>query len=359
MDAYRVVVIIYFSFLFFLGCVGNGFLLAVFWKNRTYSSVIVFIKALAITDFYVCFTMPVGIVYWLRQEHGGLEENFCKIFQFTIGTGYTLTFCLIFLVALDRYLAIYHTEKSLFSVTVSHANILVLSAWILCHVGNLIKVVFGQFLQIRPGVTFCAEDTEGAVYITYSFLAFIFVLCCIVVIWINFQIIQAVKRQSQTIPIGNAAQRANRPAQGVNGQRHKDGGPGQMTVIELDKTNMADQTQTQDQTKSSNKTANESKLQTKPRPKRAKRSKVITSLTKMLAVTTLVYVATTLPTIIIFFIPLDTEHNIALNYPLLYAVYLLLKYLFFIDSVTKPFIYYAVSRTFREQVRDFIKQISV
>lgn len=362
MEVYQWMMIIYFAILFLVGCVGNVMLLAIFWKSKNYSSVIVFIKALAVTDFYVCFTKPVGIIYWLLLGDQ-LDETFCKIFQFTVGTGYVLTFCMIFLVALDRYLAIYHTETSLCSVTVSHANILVILVWVCCHAGTVIKILFGQYLQEHDGKVFCAEDTTDGVYVSYSFMAFIFVLCCIVVLWINFQIIQAVKRQSKTTPnilrLNKPVQDATSSVEALTEKDRNQGDKQETMIVELDN---ADDVHT-DKLKEQKKPSNEAVKKTRPpnvsKPKRAKRSKVITSLTKMLAVVTLVYVATSLPTIIIFFVPLKSELEIVTNFPFFYGLYLLLKYLFFIVSIVKPFIYYAVSRTFREQVRDFVKQLGM
>ncbi|KAJ8022642.1 Orexin receptor type 2 [Holothuria leucospilota] len=360
MEIYQWLMIFYFAILFLVGSIANILLLAIYWKNKNHSSVIVFIKALAITDFYVCFTKPVGIFYWLLQDYS-LDNSFCKVFQFTIGTGYTLTFCMIFLVALDRYLAIYHTEGS-FSVTAQHAMILVAAAWLLCHVGNIIKIMLSDDLQLQFGKYFCAERADGSVYVMYGFLAFVFVLCSMVVLWLNFQIIQALKRQSQTKPEGSIP-RINQKMQGLSRAEVFKGTSEeqqQAKLVDLEshdspKKGKSEKMPSKQLTRTT--TSKTGHHQKEGKPVKAKKSKVITSLTKMLAVVTLLYVATSLPSIIIYFVPLDSEFWIAQQSPILYALYLLLKYLFFVDSIVKPFIYYAISRTFREQCRDFFKQL--
>ncbi|XP_013418891.1 uncharacterized protein LOC106179711 [Lingula anatina] len=121
-----------------IGAVGNMFVLNVFWSLRNKNTSAILIIALAVVDFIACILVIPGQVfinYYLFQF-----DVFCKLMMYLTYVGVVLDFCLLFAIAVDRYVAICKpTVRSINTRCMKGATILL--------------TIFSILVCIPPGLT--------------------------------------------------------------------------------------------------------------------------------------------------------------------------------------------------------------
>lgn len=126
----QVIYPIMYLFIFFLGAVGNGLSIYVFFQTSQRTSVNIYMQNLAISDLMFVSTLPFRATYFLLGSRWIFGDIVCRIMTYTL---YMNMYCSIyFLTALSvvRFVAIVHPFKRGKVTNMKYARIICVAIWI-------------------------------------------------------------------------------------------------------------------------------------------------------------------------------------------------------------------------------------
>ncbi|NXB03498.1 CLTR2 protein, partial [Cnemophilus loriae] len=130
-DGFKQVIypIMYLS-IFFLGAVGNGLSIYVFFQTSQTTSVNIYMQNLAISDLMFVSTLPFRATYFLLRSRWIFGDVVCRIMTYTL---YVNMYCSIYFLAVlsvVRFIAIVHPFKHGKVTNTKHAKITCVAIWI-------------------------------------------------------------------------------------------------------------------------------------------------------------------------------------------------------------------------------------
>ncbi|KAL8574074.1 hypothetical protein ACOMHN_064272 [Nucella lapillus] len=177
-DAEHIILYLALSFFSILGVIGNAIAFYIFFKRRNSSTSVIFILALAGTDFITCLvTVPFTMVFeamLYRLYYDGL----CKLYMFFVTSTIPFSSLIMAGIAVDRYLCICHPFLHVLNVQRARIAVLCLALPAFTF-GIITSMSHGQFLMQKRllingtfllGTNISKEKVVQPLFRPYSFL---------------------------------------------------------------------------------------------------------------------------------------------------------------------------------------------
>ncbi|NXT64096.1 CLTR2 protein, partial [Chaetops frenatus] len=126
----QVIYPIMYLFIFFLGAVGNGLSIYVFFQIPQRTSVNIYMQNLAISDLMFVSTLPFRVTYFLLGSHWIFGDILCRIVTYTL---YMNMYCSIYfltVLSVVRFIAIVHPFKRIKVTNTKCARITCVAIWV-------------------------------------------------------------------------------------------------------------------------------------------------------------------------------------------------------------------------------------
>ena len=154
----QVCIVSLLSLVVIIGVPGNVLIILVYAGKRKKSTAHMLILALAFTDLFVCFVLPVIIYDFLTGVNGSIEV--CLVKHYASGLSVHLSFVLSGVIALDRFFVISQPHRHVLKVT--HVKKVVFVCLLLSGIITIPTFVNTGMLkvQVSPEYTFTDCSSE-------------------------------------------------------------------------------------------------------------------------------------------------------------------------------------------------------
>ncbi|XP_052093791.1 galanin receptor type 1-like [Mytilus californianus] len=196
---YRFAVPAIFLIFMITGMLGNGLVVLVFIKNKTFRTITnMFLLNLAVTDLmYLSFCVPFGATryykgYWI------FGNTLCKFVQYMMTVCLSLHVLTLTAVGIDRYLAIVHPIIALSIRTKKRCIFVIFCIWFLS-LSSFMPVIFiNREFKASQFMAFCLEElseTDSKIYAIAMLVLFYVIPQCI----LGFCYLQIARRMKETM----------------------------------------------------------------------------------------------------------------------------------------------------------------
>ncbi|NXW65134.1 CLTR2 protein, partial [Eurystomus gularis] len=178
-----------YLFIFFLGAVGNGLSIYVFFQpSQRKTSVNIYMQNLAVSDLMFVSTLPFRATYFLLGSHWIFGDVVCRIMTYTL---YVNMYCSIYfltVLSVVRFIAIVYPFKHWRLTNMKYARIICAAIWLFVLVASsplLSKEIAGysnpaKCLDLHPSSTHRLLMMNGFVLIVGFILPFCTIIVCYV-----------------------------------------------------------------------------------------------------------------------------------------------------------------------------------
>ncbi|XP_030842637.1 gastrin/cholecystokinin type B receptor-like [Strongylocentrotus purpuratus] len=368
MEPYVGVLVAFHVVLMAVGIPGNLLVFLVTASRTPKKSVHVFVIALAVADLLACCLMPFSIHYWLTFNNQQ-SSILCKIHIFTNFVSVFTSMFLTTAVAFDRYFAVCYPLKTFLNLPRSFK--VCVGCFVNAFVCSLPSVFAFDIHSYGPSVSNCTPTAnQWLIKGIYGIIAFAFLLSTVVLIILYLQMCIMIRRQAhfrarvapapnpapihespspndiQTIsdkaPVASSS--TNRPIEDYkvpeSSSVHCSHGPHLAVPV------------THAWSQSSHKSE-------RPLPEKTERQNrnagvacamadgIRNKTTKMLILSTVVFIASWLPNILIKAISTTQYQGLSQFHPAILITTKSLEYLFLINHAVNPFVYNLVNKRFQ------------
>ncbi|XP_010731237.2 cysteinyl leukotriene receptor 1 [Larimichthys crocea] len=193
-----------YSLITVLGLFGNGFALVVLIRTyRQGSPFHVFMLNLAVSDLLCVLTLPLRVLYYVRQGQWDHGDFLCRISSYTL---YVNLYCSIYFMAamsITRFLAIVFPVQNLRLVTENRARLVCAGVWVFICLSSSPFLMSGQHFDPCTNKTKCFEppqcqDMKKIVVLNYFSLVIGFALPFVVILLCYVGIVRALMSRTHT-----------------------------------------------------------------------------------------------------------------------------------------------------------------
>ena len=330
----------------FIGIPGNLLIIFVFVKKRVKISAHIFIIGLAVTDCASCLTRPFIMFTYVPQlvQFRNASQVLCKITYFFVLLSIFSSEVLTAAIAVDRYFAVCRPHSHI--MTIKRAKVFVALCVILCLFLSS-SPFFAYGLIQHPNETsahaICTtvlSKSTKRLFIGPMYVVGVVAMLLIVVLYVRIYL--KVKHRERVRCINDNSNKPISTIRTISNDIavHDRAGPSSIAVT------YGKVKQIQEEKKTATATAvvpQESSLL--PREIRSERIKL--KITKMLFVTTVVFILTWLPSMTIIYLDPNQKKAIKSTSPVGYVFVECIMKLVILNHAINPFIYGIVSKRFR------------
>ncbi|XP_071481064.1 uncharacterized protein [Diadema antillarum] len=400
MEIHAVFLVALYLLILIVGIPGNLLIILITANRSVKKSVHVFIIALAMADLVACCLAPFGIHYWLFEKVY-YSVVMCKLYISIVFFGTFSTMFLTVAIAFDRYFAVCHPLKAIMSP--QRACVVCVA----CFVGALFCVpastAFGiRRLELEVSVcTLTAKPWLLEVVGALITLAFILAAAMIIVLYVHMCVM--VRRQARFhVRVAPAPVRSSLEARPSNNQRASTVATVSFQVSRrslqrslsqpADDISQTAEVQTSEQADaaapsialrlSPTQLAPPSGTTTeadKPKPNAPQEiapavdsrqpynqlhnnaAPIVLAManktTKMLILSTMVFIVSWLPNVVIKALPTSLYQAVNGHHPAVIAVVRIFEYLFLVNHAANPFVYSLVNERFRRLCAQYLQNL--
>ncbi|CAG5992621.1 cysteinyl leukotriene receptor 1 [Menidia menidia] len=150
-----------YSLITLLGFVGNGFALLVLFRSYRQSTPFhVYMINLALSDLLCVMTLPLRVLYYVRQGRWYQGDFLCRISSYLL---YVNLYCSIYFMtamSITRFLAIVYPVRNLQLVTVNRARAVCVGIWLFSSLSSSSFLMSGQTFDKATNTTKCFEPPQ-------------------------------------------------------------------------------------------------------------------------------------------------------------------------------------------------------
>ncbi|XP_061431539.1 cysteinyl leukotriene receptor 1-like [Lethenteron reissneri] len=151
-----------------IGMMGNAIALYVFLcLTRTKSASTIYLINLAFADMFFVLTLPLRVVYYVRDGDWPFGDAMCRISSFAFYANLYSSIFFLTGLSVTRYLAVVHPVRSFKAVTARHAVIACVSIWVFVTLITSPFLLSGQHVT-SSGRTLCFESSGSSLKMIFA-----------------------------------------------------------------------------------------------------------------------------------------------------------------------------------------------